>query len=175
MELAVPSKRPAATSTRVAAVVIDSVVLLSVGVAVVLPLLALGLDNALFVAFFIATLCAIPYEIGLTAWLGQTIGKRAVKIVVVDATDRIPSRGRSAVRYAVKALPGAGVVVGRVEFVALVVNLYPFALLASIAMNRERRGWHDRVADTWVVEEQGRRSMTEKLAEGLPQVPIIER
>ena len=174
MELAVPSQRPAATSTRVGASLVDALISVTVGVVIAVLLLAVGIDDAFTVAFFITGLLVIPYEIGFTAWIGQTIGKRATKIIVVDASNRIPSRGRATVRYVVKALPGLNYLVGGAGVASLIVNLYPLALFASIAAHTERRGWHDRVADTWVVEEQGRRSMTEKLAEGVPQVPIIE-
>jgi uncharacterized RDD family membrane protein YckC len=175
VEQPVPSLRPAATSTRVGASLIDALISVSFGVVVAVLLLALGINDAFTVAFFLAGLAVIPYEIGLTAWIGQTIGKRAAKIVVVDASSRVPSRGRATVRYVVKALPGLTYLVGRAGAASLIVNLYPLALFASVATHAERRGWHDRVVGTWVMEEAGRRSSTQKLAEGVPQVPIIER
>jgi uncharacterized RDD family membrane protein YckC len=112
------------------------------------------------------------YEVGLTTWRGQTIGKQAVKIVVVCDNDLPPSLAHSLLRFVAKTLQPVGWVRG-VE-AALIVLLYQLALLASIATHQYRRGWHDRIAGTWVMEEQGRRSMTEKLAEQVPQVPIIE-
>lgn len=81
------------------------------------------------------------YESGTTAWLGQTVGKMAVQIKVVDhRTGARPGLARSVVRAAV--VPGVAALVG------------PFALLVYPTVAGDpatRRGLLDRLAGTAVV------------------------
>jgi uncharacterized RDD family membrane protein YckC len=84
------------------------------------------------------------YEIGMLSRNGQTIGKAKRGIRVVGPDGLIPSPERAAKRF---ALPWA-------------LGLIPFIgwALANMAMLRaaaapDRRGFHDLVADTWVVSD----------------------
>jgi uncharacterized RDD family membrane protein YckC len=84
-------------------------------------------------AMFLA-LCAI-YAVWFNAGAGQTLGKRLVGIRVIDGFGRPVGLGRSLVRT-----------------VALVPSLGMAGLgVLWIGFDRERRGLHDRLADTHVV------------------------
>ena len=100
---------------------------------------------------------AVLYEVGLTTWAGQTIGKRALGIVVVAEGGRYPSVARSLARYLVKTLVPLGWLLPSSTAVRLGLALYLLALIASIATNDARRGWHDRIAGTTVVTATTRR------------------
>ncbi|WP_419926840.1 RDD family protein [Candidatus Poriferisocius sp.] len=100
------------------------------------------------VIWFLFAAAAI-YEIALTATRGQTLGKMATRIMVVRADDlfqaelgRPPSWGRSLLRW---GLPS---IVGFVPFIG-----WPLALVCylSLTWDRERQGWHDKVANTFVL------------------------
>jgi uncharacterized RDD family membrane protein YckC len=68
---------------------------------------------------------------------GQTLGQRLLKIRVVDARGETPTLARAAVR-----------VLG--QFIALA----PAALgLVWLGLDREKQGWHDHLARTWVVRD----------------------
>jgi uncharacterized RDD family membrane protein YckC len=83
------------------------------------------------------------YTIVPTALWGQTLGKIAVGTrVVVEEDGSLPGWRRSAVRW---ALPG---VAGRLPYIGLLVSL---GIMASLVLDRRRRGLHDRLAGTIVV------------------------
>ena len=83
------------------------------------------------------------YTIVPTALWGQTPGKIAMGTrVVVDEDGTLPGWWRSAVRWAVA---GFG---GRLPYVGPAVSL---AVMATVALDRRRRGLHDRAAGTVVV------------------------
>lgn len=95
------------------------------------------------------------YEIIFTAAKGQTPGKMATRIRVVRAEDlfrpewgRPPSWGQSLVRWGlpfVLGLPAYFVPFG--NFLALLCYL-------SLTWDRDRQGWHDKAARTFVVKKQ---------------------
>ena len=83
------------------------------------------------------------YTIVPTAVWGQTPGKIAVGTrVVVEEDGSLPGWRRATVRW---ALPG---ILGRLPEVGLWVSL---AIMASLVLDRRRRGLHDRVAGTIVI------------------------
>ena len=78
-----------------------------------------------------------------TALWGQTPGKIAAGTrVVVEEDGSLPGWRRAAVRWAV---PG---IAGRLPYVGPAVSL---AVMASLVIDRRRRGLHDRAAGTIVV------------------------
>ncbi|MDQ3384778.1 MAG: RDD family protein, partial [Actinomycetota bacterium] len=88
-------------------------------------------------------LIAALYEIGFIAMTGQTIGKRVLRIQVVDVvTGRPPNLGGAAIRHLVPSVPN--VVPGVGPLVGLLVYL-------SAVWSPTRQGWHDRAAGTVVV------------------------
>lgn len=95
------------------------------------------------------------YEIALTALKGQTIGKMATRIQVVRAGDlfqpelgRPPLWGRSFLRWALPTALGLPGLV--VPFIGQVLWLLCYL---SLMWDRERQGWHDKIADTFVVQK----------------------
>lgn len=83
------------------------------------------------------------YELPLTAVRGQTVGKMLTNVRVVSVEDGgVPGWGRSCMRWAVLYLP------------LLVPFGVLFTLLAGVSprFDVRRRGWHDKVAGTMVVQ-----------------------
>lgn len=105
-----------------------------------------------FWAVAATALLAAAYEIGFIAMTGQTPGKRALRIQVVDVgTGRPPGLGGATIRYLVPSvpalLPGVGPLLG------LLVYL-------SALWSPTRQGWHDRAAGTVVVRTAARQAIT---------------
>jgi uncharacterized RDD family membrane protein YckC len=83
------------------------------------------------------------YTIVPVAIWGQTLGKLAVGTRVVAESDgTLPGWRRSVIRWAV---PG---IAGRLPYVGLWVSL---AVMASLVLDKRRRGLHDKAAGTIVV------------------------
>lgn len=119
-------------------------------------------DTPLWVRAATLAIAAI-YEIGFVAMTGQTIGKRLLKIQVVDVTTgRPPSLGSATVRYLVPAvpalLPGIGALLGLLVYV-------------SAIWSPTRQGWHDRAAGTVVVRTAARQAITGGWADPSPRPP----
>lgn len=105
-------------------------------------------------------LIAAAYEIGFVAMTGQTIGKRLLRIQVVDVTTgRPPGLGGAVIRYLVPAVPMLVPVVGRL--ISLLVYL-------SAIWSPTRQGWHDRAAGTAVVRTAARQAITGGWADTTP-------
>ena len=88
----------------------------------------------------------MAYEVGLIATRGQTIGKIVMNIRVVNAdSGAIPAAGSSFVRWAV---PSVFALIGNwVD----VVGLLAIIVYLSLVWGRRRQGWHDKAANTIVV------------------------
>ena len=84
------------------------------------------------------------YELPLTAIRGQTVGKMLTNTKVVRVADgHVPGWGRSSARWVVLYLPLLVPIIG-VALALLVV--------ASPLFDSRRRGWHDKLAGTIVVQ-----------------------
>ena len=84
------------------------------------------------------------YEIGLIAHRGQTIGKMAVGIKVVRTDNGLaPGWGKSFWRW------GLPTVVNLIPLVGAFVSLLVYV---SLLWGKNRQGWHDKVAETYVVK-----------------------
>lgn len=120
---------------RVAAAIIDSLVL--------------SVVSSLF--SFILQVGAFPFEVGgflffpafwLYHWLfiglkGQTLGKMAVGIKVVNAAGSVPGLGRAALRE----IPGK---------ILSAIAIYLGFLW--VIWDERKQGWHDKIANTYVVK-----------------------
>lgn len=130
------------------------------GLILALPVLALALmtsdferalgDPPLWLRVAAAVVAAL-YEIGFIAMTGQTIGKRLLRIQVVDVvTGRPPDLGGATIRHLVPSVPslvpGVGPLVGLLVYV-------------SAVWSPTRQGWHDRAAGTVVVRTAARRAI----------------
>jgi uncharacterized RDD family membrane protein YckC len=118
---------------RVAAVVIDYLVILTA--SALLSLIPVVGD---FISFFVFWLYNWLF-IGLK---GQTLGKMAVRIKVVDAAGSVPGLGRAALRE----IPG--------KFLSAIAIYLGFLW---VAWDRQKQGWHDKIAGTYVVSARARR------------------
>lgn len=120
------------------------------------------IDTPLWVRVAMVGVAAV-YEIGFIAMTGQTIGKRLLRIQVVDVvTGRPPDLGGSAIRHLVPAVPALVHEIG--ALVGLLVYL-------SAIWSPTRQGWHDRAAGTVVVRTAARQAITGGWAQPGPPQP----
>ncbi len=107
------------------------------------------------VGWLIAVFAAL-YEIGFTATRGQTPGKMIARIQVVRADDlfqpewgRPPTWGSSLGRWALPFILGLPT-----WFVPYVGEILVLLCYLSLVWDRDRQGWHDKAAKTFVVKKQ---------------------
>lgn len=107
------------------------------------------------VGIWLAAMGAI-YEIAFIARKGQTPGKMATRIRVVRADDlfqpewgRPPTWGSSFGRWAVPFVLGLPA-----WFVPYIGEILVLLCYLSLVWDRERQGWHDKAARTFVVRKQ---------------------
>lgn len=112
---------------RVAAWLIDLVVLLVINIVLTI----LGMSLTTFVTGFV-------YGVLFIGLKGQTPGKIALGIKVVNAQGEVPGIGRAALRE----------IVGKIA--SAIVFLLGFFW---IGWDRRKRGWHDHIAGTFVVRK----------------------
>ena len=118
---------------RLAALFIDVILLMVVSL-----LIRLALGESTFVSL-LNLVINIGYAVILTAWRGQTVGKMILGIQVVDGQGNIPGIGAVLLRE----------VVGKfLSSIALGLGYL------WVAWDREKRGWHDHIAGTYVVRKQ---------------------
>lgn len=97
-----------------------------------------------WIAFAVALFIGLVYEVAFTATKGQTPGKMAAGIKIVEIKDgSIPGVGMALRRWSVPVL------LGLVPFAGLILS--PLCYLA-LTWHRDRRGWHDLAAGTMVVK-----------------------
>ncbi|WP_420436101.1 RDD family protein [Candidatus Poriferisocius sp.] len=111
-------------------------------------------DSIQSVALWLAAIGAI-YEIAFIAMKGQTPGKMATRIRVVRADDlfqpewgRPPTWGSSFGRWALPFLLGLPA-----WFVPFVGEFLVLLCYLSLVWDRERQGWHDKAARTFVIKK----------------------
>lgn len=77
------------------------------------------------------------YYVGLTGMYGQTVGKMALRIKVIKRDGSTPDYGVAALR----------------EIIGKLVSGIVLSLgFIWILFDKNREGWHDKIATTWVVE-----------------------
>ena len=115
--------------------------------AVIIDAILLGIVNQIVASPFgggdptavsgLTTLVGIAYVVGLwTYWNGQTVGKKAmgIRVVKVDGTE-------------------FGLVPGVIRYVGYIVSAVVFLLgFIWILFDKDRQGWHDKIAGTYVVK-----------------------
>ena len=122
---------------RVAALAVDTfvIVLFWVVLVVLAGLSALG-PGIPFIAIVGTFLGPFAYYAIFTAWRGQTLGKIAVGLRVVDEHNRHPDFARAVLRETLG------------KFVSWLVFGIGFL---TVAWDGKKQGWHDRMAQTYVV------------------------
>jgi len=107
---------------------------------------------------WVAPALGFVYFVGLWAWRGQTLGKMLIKARIVRADGRRIGILNAFVRYVFYLVPTFGpllVLASRIDWVArnyaLVTILACAVGFAVVGLTRRRRGLHDLVAGTCVV------------------------
>ena len=118
---------------RFTAAVIDYLVIMVIS-SVFLSLHELGGVSAIFVSWLYHWLF-----IGLK---GQTLGKMAVGIKVVDAAGSVPGLGRAALRE----IPGK-----------ILSSIAIYLGFLWVIWDKQKQGWHDKIASTHVVRARTKR------------------
>ena len=118
---------------RLGALVIDTILL-----SIVNLIIQFAIGNSGFVTLF-GVVINLGYAVIMIAWRGQTVGKMVVGIQVVDSQGNIPGIGAVLLRE----------VVGK--FLSLVAIGLGYLW---VAWDKEKRGWHDHLAGTYVVRKQ---------------------
>ena len=150
----------ASLGSRLAARLLDGVLL---AVPIVLAMIAVvdldadPIEVPLWLRAATLVLAAV-YEIVFIAFTGQTLGKRLLRIEVVDVTTGRPPRlDGASIRYLVPSVPALVPGIGAV--ITILVYL-------SAAWSPTRQGWHDRAAGTVVVRAGSHRPVTDSRATG---------
>lgn len=153
-------------------------------VAAIIDSIVVGLPTGLLHRADLAVIgvaVSVAYFVGLTAWSGQTVGKLAVRIRVVDeTTSTTPSIWTSFVRWCVGfgivtvlgVIPGSDALQIALSWLGFAIGL---AIVVPILFDPRRRGLHDRIAGTVVIDalasgedvsgDEGARFDVEELAE----------
>ena len=130
--------------SRLAALVIDEIIMIVAAVLCLIVIEVVISGQSFGVTFFVgiflsfAILLAVlmGYWIVFTAIWGQTLGKMALGIKVVDREGRPPGLWKAFLREVVgKILSGLVIYIGYIW----------------VAFDSEKRGWHDHIAGTYVV------------------------
>ena len=135
----------AAPGQRLVARIVDGILLAIGFLIVIVAFAAVGSATSdaagglVVIAYFLAIAGVIAYEVGLTATRGQTVGKMAMGIRVVDiATGQPPGWGPSFVRWVIPA----------------VISIVPLGGLVDAAWllwDQNRQCLHDKPAKTLVI------------------------
>jgi len=93
------------------------------------------------------------YEIGLTAWRGQTIGKLVAGTQVLDVSgERLPSLYQAFLRWLVQGVPNIIGLFVLSAWLDVASAAWAVAIYLPILRSADRRGWHDRIAETIVID-----------------------
>ena len=117
----------------------------------------------------VAVIIAAAYETAFIATRGQTPGKMATRIRIVRSDDgAIPSLGASAARW---ALPAAASIVsvvasavGAAWAAASLLEVLGVLVYVSLLWDTRRQGWHDKVAQTLVINTPTQTALSNKVA-----------
>ena len=98
----------------------------------------------------IATVFSILYYSVLVAVYGRTLGQRAIGATVVRAEDggKLPG-GRAVLRSIVFWAPG---LLGFIPGIGLLAILVKYLSLLAVAWDKQKQGWHDKLARSLVVK-----------------------
>ncbi len=149
--LASPGKRLAARIIDIAIIVAVAVFLAVVGFAGAVLGSETGEDALALTAVFagfgglaLFSIIALLYEPTLIAVKGQTLGKMAMRIMVVRVEDgTVPGWGKALGRW---VLPGL------LAFIPVVGGLLSLLVYISLLWDSRRQGWHDKMGTTVVID-----------------------
>ena len=149
--LASPGRRLVARIIDIAIIVFVVVVLTIAGVAGLVLGAESGEDALAFTAFFVGfgglaffSILFLLYEPTLIALRGQTLGKMAMRIMVVRAEDgEVPGWGKAIGRW---ILPGL------LSLIPVVGGLLALLVYLSLLWDDRRQGWHDKMGTTVVID-----------------------
>jgi len=149
--LASPGKRLAARIIDIAIIVAVAVFLAVVGFAGAVLGSETGEDALALTAVFagfgglaLFSIIALLYEPTLIAVKGQTLGKMAMRIMVVRVEDgTVPGWGKALGRW---VLPGL------LAFIPVVGGLLSLLVYISLLWDNRRQGWHDKMGTTVVID-----------------------
>jgi uncharacterized RDD family membrane protein YckC len=103
---------------------------------------------------YVLPIYGLLYFIGLWWWRGQTPGMMLIRAKVVGADGRAISVGRAFVRYVFYLMPVNGPITffAGVYLGAWAIIVLPLVAVAVMGFSREKRGIHDLIAGTFVVD-----------------------
>ncbi|NQW24606.1 MAG: RDD family protein [SAR202 cluster bacterium] len=131
--------------------------------ASIIDQLALLIPSAVIFAIIelpiIGVLISVVYFVSFTYRRGQTPGKMALGIQVVDATGNIPTFRRVLLReFVVKSAPSFLLIAGEYSTLLLNIGYVAGSLLLLgyvwVLRDRQNRGWHDHIVGTYVVKRE---------------------
>jgi len=122
--------------TRAGAYILDSLIFTGPGIVVAIVGVTAGQDSAIYLLLLlILSVAWVVYFTYVWATRGQTPGMRAMNIRVVKTDGSRLTAGTAVVRY-----------------IGFVIASIPFDLgLLWVAWDRNKQGWHDKMAGTYVV------------------------
>jgi len=130
--------------TRLGAILIDAMIIMIINV----PLrLILGTESP--VISWLAPIVGAGYFIGFWAWRGQTLGKMVIGAKIVRADGSPISLARAFLRYLVYFAYLLIVRFAGGQYYVILVIV--FVALFIVALDRQKRGLHDRIAGTVVI------------------------
>jgi len=137
---------------RVGGVIIDFIILLVAGIIV--GWIAKQFVDSL--PFWSTLVYSLLYFVGFWSWRGQTPGKMLIGAKVVRRDGSTIGLGWSLLRYLVYLVPFFGPIVVLAALVSgWFVFMLPLITLVVTALTREKRGIHDFVAGTVVINTRG--------------------
>jgi uncharacterized RDD family membrane protein YckC len=135
---------------RFAAVIIDLLVLSAIASIVLITIAILMPTITTLLIIFIFIALPLLYYWLLTGLKGQTVGKMAVGIKVVNATGSVPGLRRAALRE----IPG--------KIISTIPVFQGFFWRTSASADMYNQCWHDEIANTYVVSTRARRQQKQK-------------
>jgi uncharacterized RDD family membrane protein YckC len=114
--------------------------------AITIDTILMGIVDAILATIIgmplLGLLVAYAYYVIFTGLRGQTLGKMVMRIHVVDANGNVPGLGRAALREIVgKMVSGLAILIG----------------YFWVGWDRQKRGWHDHIAGTYVIHQEPER------------------
>ena len=133
----------AGAGQRFLARIVDVIIVLSVGFVA-------GIIGGATAGFIVGTAFGLVYEVSMIASSGQTVGKMATRIKVIRTeADEPPGWDASFYRW---ALPGVIGIIANLNPFLGILGLLPLLIYLSLLWGKNRQGWHDMVAKTFVVK-----------------------
>jgi uncharacterized RDD family membrane protein YckC len=143
METISTSIRPAGFWVRYAALWVDTIILSFITFLVILAMISvvdIGHNDpniAYLLAYFVMIVLVFSYFVLFTGWKGQTLGKMLCGLTVKKTDGSSLGFGKAALREIIGKLLSSVLIVGFIW----------------VAFSKEKRGWHDLIAETSVNQD----------------------